>query len=80
MAERIPTAAEVQKQALRTATAALLADCTDAQRAGLHRIHDGAPWKGLANCPPSKLADAYELVRRTAFEQCRPSHGCTRST
>jgi hypothetical protein len=61
------SADEARQQALRDGIRDMLEECTEAQRAFLHRIHDNAPWKGLANCPPGKLAESYELVRRTVF-------------
>ena len=68
MADAPISAAEVQSQSLRDGINALLEDCTEKQRAFLHRIHDSAPWKGLANCPPDQLSLSYELLRRTVIE------------
>jgi hypothetical protein len=58
---------EVKAAALRAEIENLLHECTDAQKLGLHRIHDNAPWKGFVNCPPEKLSETYELVRRTVM-------------
>lgn len=63
----IKSAAEIEADALRENIHTLLAECSEAQVAGLHRIHDNAPWKGFDNCPPEKLYETYELVRRTAM-------------
>lgn len=61
------SAAELRTDAVREAIGELLAECTETQRAFLHRIHDNAPWKGLANCPGNKLDETYELLRRTVL-------------
>lgn len=61
-----PLSAEaVRVKALRDGIDDMLEQCTQVQQAFLHRIHDSAPWKGLANCPDSKLPETYELLRRT---------------
>lgn len=61
------SAKDLRIKALRDGIAELMTQCTEAQVAGLHRIHDRAPWKGLANCPDDKLVDTYELLRRTVI-------------
>ncbi len=60
-----PTAIEVKERAIREAIMRLLGLCTEKEQQFLHTIHDHAPWKGLANCPGSKLDETYELLRRT---------------
>lgn len=71
-----PTSAVVQEQALRDNANRMLALCTDEQRAFFHRIHDGAPWKGWANCPVQHqgrhpLSAAHDLLCRTMDENAR---------
>lgn len=61
----IPTAATVTAEALRRATNALLRECTEQQVALFNKIHDSAPYAGWLKCPPAKLAESYDLVRRT---------------
>jgi len=61
-----PSVEQLKEKALRDGIAELMQGCTDKQNDFLHRIHDSAPWKGLANCPVEKLGDTYELLRRTA--------------
>jgi hypothetical protein len=61
----IVTAQQLRNDAVRQGIAGLMEQCTEVQNASLHRIHDGAPWKGLANCPDNKLDETYELLRRT---------------
>lgn len=62
---------------MRDAIDELIAECTDAQVAGLHRIHDNAPWKGLGNCPADKLSTAYELLRRTVMQNIKAAGSAT---
>ena len=66
-----PTAAQVAEQSMRNAIDELVAECTEAQVAGLHRIHDNAPWKGLGNCPANQLSTTYELLRRTVMQNTK---------
>lgn len=66
-----PTAAQVAEQSMRDAIDELIAECTDAQVAGLHRIHNNAPWKGLGNCPVNQLFTTYELLRRTVMQNAK---------
>ncbi len=67
--QHTPMAAkDLQDKALRDGIAELMLACTEKQNAFLHRIHDSAPWKGLANCPPEKLGETYELLRRTVAQ------------
>lgn len=61
-------AEQLRIQALREGIALLMTQCTEKQNAFLHKIHDSAPWKGLANCPPGKLGETYELLRRTVIQ------------
>ena len=65
---KIPSSNEVQEKSLRDAIDALVAECTEKQVSFLNRIHDNAPWKGLKNCPVTKLTETYELLRRTVSE------------
>lgn len=58
---QLPDRNELVRKAINDALPLL----TDKQRAFLNRIHDNAPWKGLANCPDSELLATYELIRRT---------------
>lgn len=62
-----PSTEDLRISGLRDGIAELMAECTEKQLAGLHRIHDSAPWKGLANCPVNKLGETYELLRRTVM-------------
>lgn len=66
-----PTAEQLRVQSMRDGISALMLECTDAQIAGLHRIHDNAPWKGLDNCPVSQLSTTYELLRRTVMQNAK---------
>lgn len=66
-----PTADQLRVQSLRDGINALILECTDAQIAGLHRIHDNSPWKGLNNCPVSQLPATYELLRRTVMQNAK---------
>lgn len=59
---------DIQEKALREGIGELITQCTTKQVEFLHRIHNGAPWKGLDNCPPGKLAETYELLRRTVLK------------
>jgi hypothetical protein len=61
------SSAEVRVKALRDGIGELISQCTDQQVAFLHRIHDNAPWKGLANIPDSELSATYDLLRRTVI-------------
>jgi hypothetical protein len=62
----VPLSAEAAKtKALRDGIDSMMDLCTEKQIAFLNKIHDNAPWKGLANCPDNKLVDTYELLRRT---------------
>ncbi len=66
MTATVPLSAEAAKtKTLRDGIDSMLDMCTEPQRAFLNRIHDNAPWRGLANCPDNKLAETYELLRRT---------------
>lgn len=67
----ILTAQQLRSKAVRDGINALLENCTAQQRANLHRIHDTAPWKGLANCPEDELNNTYELVRRTVLKRAK---------
>lgn len=61
-----PISAEaLRATTLRSGIAELFEECDAVQQAFLHRIHDSAPWGGIANCPDNKLAETYELLRRT---------------
>jgi hypothetical protein len=62
------TAEQFRVKAMRDGISELMEQCTEEQLALLHRIHDNSPWKGLANCPDNKLADTYELLRRTVLK------------
>lgn len=66
-----PSAEQIKEQALRQGISDLMGECSEKQNAFLHRIHDNAPWKGLANCPAGKLSETYELLRRTVAENER---------
>ena len=70
-----PTTRQVEEQALRDGIAELMRQCTEAQIAGLHRIHNSAPWKGLDNCPPAQLSATYELLRRTVMKNAKDAGG-----
>lgn len=59
------TSDAVRIKALRDGIDDMLQQCTQVQQEFLHHIHDSAPWKGLSNCPDSKLSETYELLRRT---------------
>ena len=61
------TADEIKNDALRAAIDAEMSMLTERQCKLIYRIHDNAPWKGLANCPPEKLDETYELIRRTSM-------------
>lgn len=65
------TTEQLRIKSLRDGIDALMFECTDAQLAGLHRIHDGAPWRGLANCPENQLSATYELLRRTVMQNAK---------
>ncbi len=64
-------ATQIKVRAIRAAIAELMGECTEQQRQFLHTIHDNAPWKGLANCPASKLDATYALLCRTVKENSR---------
>lgn len=51
--------------ALRNAITDQLPQLSEVQMDSLCHIHDSAPWQGLWNCPPDKLAETYDLVFRT---------------
>lgn len=61
----MPSSKELQTNAVRQAINEALPLLSDKGRALIHRIHDNAPWKGLANCPDAKLSETYELIRRS---------------
>jgi hypothetical protein len=65
--QSLPSAKKMQIDALRNGINDLVLRCTDKQIKFLQTIHDNAPWKGLANCPDDKLAETYELLRRTVI-------------
>ena len=65
-------AEQLQEQALRGGIADLMSQCTEKQNAFLHQLHDGASWRGLANCPADKLSETYELLRRTVLSKDKP--------
>lgn len=58
---------QLRVKSLRDGISELMLECTAKQIGMLHRIHDNAPWKGISNCPESKLSDTYELLRRTVM-------------
>lgn len=58
---QLPNQYDLIRQAINDALPLL----SEKGRALIHRIHDNAPWKGLANCPDSKLNQTYELIRRS---------------
>lgn len=64
----IATATELKIAAIRDGITRLLALCTEKQRTLVHHVHQYAPWKSLENCPPDKLDETYELLRRTAIK------------
>jgi hypothetical protein len=59
---------------VRQAISALLDDCTFAEANGFYRIHDNAPWKGVANMPDDRLDASYDLLRRTILDRVREPH------
>lgn len=70
------TAEQLRIQSLRDGIDSMMLECTEAQLQVLHRIHDAAPWKGLSNCPVSRLGETYELLRRTVMQNT--TQGATR--
>lgn len=72
---KLPTAREVQDELLRVDILKMLDECTETQIAFLHRVHDNAPWKGLANCPSAKLFETYDLVCRTVVSNRSKAEG-----
>ncbi len=65
------TTEQLRVRSLRDGIDTLMLECTEAQLQGLHRIHDAAPWKGLANCPENQLSATYELLRRTVMQNAK---------
>jgi hypothetical protein len=70
-------AAEVQEQALRDSANQMLAILPEHQKAFFHRIQDGAPWKGWANCPVEHrglrpLSSAHDLLARSVDKLSTP--------
>lgn len=63
----IPSSDELVLDTLRRALIALLAECTEAQRAMFERIYPG----GVSVLDETKLRTAYELARRTVAKNRR---------
>lgn len=62
---------QLKEKALRDGIAELMQQCTEKQNAFLHKIHDSAPWRGLANIPTKELGNTYELLRRTVEQNLK---------
>lgn len=62
------SAADVQINALRAGIDDMLVQCSEKQREFFHRIHASSPWKTIDKCPPGKLSESYELLRRTIIK------------
>ena len=62
---KVPRASQFVTDAMRSEITNMLSECTDEQNAFLHKIHDGAPWRGLSNCPADRLKETFDLVART---------------
>ena len=61
----VVSAQEVADRAIREATDAMLAECTEKEVAFFHKIHASAPWRTWDKCPSKELSGYHALVRRT---------------
>ena len=64
----LKSSADVKRESMLVSIKELLAECTEDQACFFNRIHNRAPWKGIDNCPENRLAESYQLIRRTVIE------------